>query len=319
MLVRCWVCHGDKTSARYSAREMMFGLREQFNYVECSNCGALQIESVPDDMSRYYPSNYCSFGARGLLRILKDERLRYVATGKSLLGWAIWRWKPMTSEFVDVPNVAKDAAILDIGCGAGQWLEELYFRGFRRLFGVDRFAPDSVCRLEPFRIMRRTVLDLATDGARFDFVYAGHSLEHIAEQRETVRAIAALLKPGGKFRFLVPWVSSEAWEKYRTDWVQLDAPRHFVLHSRRSLEILAESAGLRLTHLECNSGSMQFWGSEQYLRDIPLRSRRSLSRCKPPGIFTQAQIAAWEREAGELNARLRGDQIVAEMSHPASD
>jgi hypothetical protein len=40
---------------------MQLGLREEFEYFECSKCGCLQIEEVPLDLSKYYPDNYYSY------------------------------------------------------------------------------------------------------------------------------------------------------------------------------------------------------------------------------------------------------------------
>jgi len=34
---------------------------DEFNYILCANCGCLQIEKAPDDMSKYYPRGYYSF------------------------------------------------------------------------------------------------------------------------------------------------------------------------------------------------------------------------------------------------------------------
>jgi len=39
--------------------------------------------------------------------------------------------------------------------------------------------------------------------------------------------------PGGWCVIRIPTVSSFAWEHYREQWVQLDAPRHFFLHKVR--------------------------------------------------------------------------------------
>src|SRR5262245_27486287 len=52
---------GSTAGNHYVAREMMFGLREQFRYFECSSCGCVQIQNPPSDVGRYYPDNYYSF------------------------------------------------------------------------------------------------------------------------------------------------------------------------------------------------------------------------------------------------------------------
>jgi hypothetical protein len=58
-------------------------------------------------------------------------------------------------------------------------------------------------------------------------------------------------------------------------WVQLDAPRHFFLHSANSLGLLAGKVGMAVTETVYDSDELQFVGSEQYLKGIPLRSENS--------------------------------------------
>src|SRR5690606_13809129 len=106
----------------------------------------------------------------------------------------------------------------------------------------------------------------------------------------------------------VPVADSWAWRHYGTDWVQLDAPRHLFLHTRRSLDLLAADAGLVVERVADDSGAFQFWGSEQYRRDIPLRDPRSYAVNPRASDFTAAQIREFRRRAADLNARGEGDQ-----------
>jgi hypothetical protein len=59
--VSCRICANTKGNKRHLAREMMFGLRDEFEYVECANCGCLQIKEIPHNLSDYYPEAYYSF------------------------------------------------------------------------------------------------------------------------------------------------------------------------------------------------------------------------------------------------------------------
>src|SRR5450759_3767686 len=52
---QCRVCNNNLGNRSYIAQEMMFGLREQFTYFQCSECGLLQIAQIPLDMTLYYP------------------------------------------------------------------------------------------------------------------------------------------------------------------------------------------------------------------------------------------------------------------------
>ena len=39
---------------------MMFGLREEFEFFECGNCGCVQIAEVPANLAKYYPEEYAA-------------------------------------------------------------------------------------------------------------------------------------------------------------------------------------------------------------------------------------------------------------------
>jgi len=100
----------------------------------------------------------------------------------------------------------------------------------------------------------------------------------------------------------VPTVSSYAWEQYREHWFQIDAPRHFVLHSIDSLRRLGESNGLILDHLDFDSTENQILWSERYRSGIPISEGSAFSR--------SARRTA-RAFADRLNSERRGDQVVA--------
>jgi hypothetical protein len=137
-----------------------------------------------------------------------------------------------------------------------------------------------------------------------------HSFEHLADPAETLRQVEARLAPGGRCLIRLPLADSEAWAQYGVDWVQLDAPRHLFLHTRRSLALLAEGAGLEIEAVEHDSYALQFWGSEQYRRDIPLMSEQSYRWGAGAPVFTTEQIAGWATESERLNREGRGDQAA---------
>jgi hypothetical protein len=128
------------------------------------------------------------------------------------------------------------------------------------------------------------------------------------EPLSVLERIRGLLNEGGTVLIRIPVASSEAFEVYGRDWVALDAPRHFFLHTRASMDLLARRAGLEVARVVYDSTAFQFWGSEQYRKDIPLRDPRSYDTDPAQSIFTRSDIAAFEARARELNTAGRGDQ-----------
>jgi SAM-dependent methyltransferase len=290
----------------------MFGLRDVFTYFQCSRCGCLQIAEIPSDMSRYYPPAYYSFRlatrrvsggpARRLFRRLRD---RYAALGRGAVGRALYALAPnRTLRLLSRLPLTLRSRILDVGCGAGTLLYTMRGAGFENLLGVDPYLARDVEYPNGLRVLKKTVHEAAGE---WDLVMFHHSLEHVGDPLETMRSASRLLAPGGACLVRTPTVSSYAWEHYGVHWVQIDAPRHFFLHSRESLALLAEKAELRVVDVVYDSTRLQFRGSEQYLRDIPLKP---LDRKRRRSVFTRAELKAFSRLAEQMNREGRGDQAA---------
>ncbi len=305
----CLICGNAHDNQRWTAREMMFGLRDRFEYRECAACGCLTLISPPADLSRYYPADYYAHGRprresglkRYLWRVLADQVLgRPSALGRVL----VWRFgAPEFTEWVRTAEVSRDAMILDVGCGNGWLLRHIRAAGWHRLTGVDPFLdheitwPDGV-------VLRRCALDEVT--GHFDFIMAHHSFEHMPDPCAAARHMARLLAPGGRVLIRVPVADSEAWRTYRSDWVQLDAPRHHVIPTRVGMEHIARQAGLRIERVTYDSTGFQFWGSDQYRHDVALADarRRSGDAC----LCSASARAQYDARARVLNESGGADQ-----------
>ena len=313
-VAECKIC-GHLEGVVYSAREMMFGIRDRFSYLECRACGCLQLIAPPADLSPYYPQNYYSIvPERGRARWLdaaRDLRNRYVFTGSGLAGRLLASVSPyplpQPSHWLTNSRCGPDSRILDVGCGSGKLLSDLARVGFRNLTGVDPMIESDLRPFPGVTVVKGTLAEIQGE---FDLIMFHHSLEHIADQWGTFAAARERLSPGGTLLVRVPTVSSYAWQHYREDWVQIDAPRHFFLHSIESLRILGDRNGLLLQKLEFDSTELQFVGSELYRRDIPLVE--GLQRVSAP------EIRKARAEAEKLNRQGRGDQAVFYFSEAAA-
>lgn len=311
----CRVCGERGHAASYRVREMMFGSRDEFDYFACAACGCLQIAEIPHDLARHYGQGYYSFAERpphqGLQARLVRARNRYLSGMPDPLGWAASRVKPYLAMAALRPlGLRRDARIVDVGCGGGELLLALQAIGFDHLLGVDPFVAASLDLGGGLRVLRT---DLSAIAGQRDLVMFHHSLEHIATQREVLHAACQLLVPGGRCLVRIPTVSSFAWREYGVDWCALDAPRHLYLHSVKSIRLLAQQAGFTVEGIRSDSTTFQFWGSEQYRRDIPLMTPGSHAIAPAAGAFTAAELKAFARRAARLNRDDDGDQIVVTL------
>jgi SAM-dependent methyltransferase len=302
----CRICQSTEVSSTVTAREMMFGFRDTFSYFECAGCGCVQIEEIPADPGKYYPQNYYSFqSSRALERWLKKRWAMCSYHGSDPVGSLIVFafGKNAAVESVRRTGVKFDADILDVGCGDGDLLLQLHSLGFSSLTGVDPFLANDIVYKNGVRVLKKNLGEM---NGQFDLIMLHHSLEHVADPAEILRQAARILRTDGQLVIRVPVAGSFAWRHYKANWIQLDPPRHIFLPTVKSMEILAARAGLRLGRVVFDSTEFQFWASEQYLLDIPLRDARSqLSLLKRLRAF--GKMRKQRRQAKELNAKGEGD------------
>ena len=270
-LSRCRVCAGPVVLALV-VREMMIGARDSFDYYECQDCGCLQIARIPADLDRYYGDTYYTKDQRrqglrpggllGFRRRWTRLRLLHLRFARAISGrrYARFEWFRRT-------GTGLEDKILDVGCGSGRLLRRLYNEGFERLTGIDaRLESGSQEAVGP----EFERISLEDHRGSYHLVMSHHSFEHVEDPLRGFAAFARLVEPGGSLLLRLPIADSWARWHYGADWVQIDAPRHLHLHTRRSIEVLAEGSGFRVADVVDDSGPFQIWGSELYRRGISI-------------------------------------------------
>lgn len=314
-LMRCKICNSTNETELIEVNEMMFGMKEKFVYFQCPTCECLQISQIPTDISKYYPSDYLSFHTpspqvnentiKGLIRRLRNN---YAYYNKGVLGKFFYNFYPLeVLRIISKVNLTRTSSILDVGSGAGALLYDIKELGFDNLLGVDPFIDKDIEYENKLRILKKSIHEV--DG-KWDLIMLHHSFEHVSDPFETLLSVEKLLNQGGTCLIRIPTVSSFAWEHYKENWVQLDAPRHYFLHSIKSISLLAKNANLTVDKIIYDSTDFQFWGSEQYIKDIALTDSRSRFVNTASKIFTRKEILNFKQRAEELNQQNHGDTMA---------
>jgi SAM-dependent methyltransferase len=309
---RCLACHNEEGNRIFSAREMMFGMGESFEYLECSACQSLRIVNIPQHLAKYYSEDYYSFHRRtenALKAFLKRKRAEHALGRRQPIGGLLCRilGVPEFVEWIETSAVSYHDAILDVGCGAGYLLGELQIAGFKNLTGIDPFLTSNL-EFEGVHLLKAGMKDLE---GNYDFIMLHHSFEHMGDPVAALREIHRLLRPGRSALVRCPLAGSYACRTYGSDWVQLDAPRHLFIPSRAGFAQLAETCGFELWKMSCDSTEFQFEGSELYRRGIPLRSDSHGES------FSRLETRRYRKWATKLNRNLDGDSACFYLRKPA--
>ncbi len=309
----CKICGNSVNNTSFVAREMMLGFRDEFEYFQCSECECLQIAEIPENQQKYYPDNYYSFikpkisRFKNYLWYFKHKRTLYYLNGEDTIGSILTKLfgKPNLPDWIKYVKLHVDSKILDVGCGAGDLLISLQQEGFSDLTGFDPYIQEDLYYENGVRVLKS---GLGEPGEYFDFIMLHHSFEHVPDPIDLLKTIYEKIVYSGLVLVRIPVVSSFAWKKYKTNWVQLDAPRHLFLHSIKSMELLSKLAGFRVESVEFDSSAFQFWGSEQIIENIPFNDPKSYKNGINNSIFTENDIKRYSAEAEELNLAKSGDQ-----------
>ncbi len=295
----CRICQNAENNTAYLAREMMYGLREEFEYFQCGACGCVQIAAFPEEMDAYYPEDYYSFQPKKMsafeafakkeisLNTLKTSNPLGKLLRKAFPGHLLWLNEHCKVDF--------NSGILDVGCGQGNLLMEMHRYGFRNLTGVDPFIEKDINYSNGVTVLKKQIQDVKDS---YDLIMLHHSLEHMPNQDEVFRKLRDILNPDGRIVIRVPVADSAAWEKYGINWVELDPPRHFFLHTKESIDLMAGRHGLKVHHRLYDSSSFEIIGSEKWKRDIPSND--------PTPEDLQKEKSRYQKEVEQLNSEERG-------------
>jgi len=309
----CRICGNAEGNAAYFPKEMMFGWRDEFEYLECARCGCLQIAEIPADLAKYYPGDdYYAYKPPkekhnpAWMLALRHQRTRHFLGEPNLAGALVAALSKRSEHFdwFRGRGVRLDSRILDVGCGAGRLLMKLQREGFTSLAGADPFIAEDIDYGNGVRIAKRGVDALE---GQYDFIMLHHSFEHMPDPAAALRALAPRLAAGGTLLLRMPVADSWARRHYGLNWTNWDAPRHLHLHTRRSVALLAQGAGMTVAEVACDSSGQQFSSSELYIRGVPYVEH---GKYRPGGrsdAFLQAEWDDFQRRAAELNAKGEGD------------
>lgn len=269
----CKICGNTESNQTLKVREMMFGLREEFTYFQCNKCGCLQIAELPVEMLKYYSGeNYYSFLSKTketgkFKQYLKKLYIDLYYHSIIPTGSYVKRF-PFFKTLKELKIKNRQTNILDIGCGNGKLIRQLYSCGYENVLGIDPYIEKEIS-FGSAKIYKTDVCNFVPD-KQFDLIMLHHSFEHIAEQHETLQSICKILKPEGLLLIRIPLCDCFAFRKYRENWFQIDAPRHFFIHTVKSMQFLSEKHGYIMDKLIYDSNESQFIDSEKYCRDITL-------------------------------------------------
>ncbi|GHT75984.1 putative methyltransferase [Bacteroidia bacterium] len=304
--MKCKICGNTNWNSSYLGKEMNFGMGDEFLYFKCAKCGCLQIAEIPDDMGKYYPENYYSFHVENVK--LKTKLANYLL--KNAIQSRLGKFKPIgwiarlyRARYRDLHfyltngQFNYNSKILDVGCGIGELLVKMHQWGFRNLAGIDPYLKEDITYFDTVKLYKKEIFDLHEN---FDLIMLHHSFEHMSNPSAIMSKLTELLSDDGLLIIRIPVVDCYLWRKYQMNWVQVDAPRHFFLHSISSIALLVQMNGLKIKEVKYDSINYPFAISEYYSING--------NRCENMKTLSKKDLRLFSKKAKELNRLNDGDQ-----------
>jgi 2-polyprenyl-3-methyl-5-hydroxy-6-metoxy-1,4-benzoquinol methylase len=229
---QCPVCGGTDFTPLYTAHDSTVS-HETFSIKACTHCHLGITSPRPDNenLSRYYQSeNYISHSGNssGLTAKMYLTARRYTL-----------QWKRRIVE-----NYCGKGAVLDIGCGTGEFLSVMQQNNWE----VAGIEPSLVGRTKAESLIGKKVVPNLESITleKVNAITLWHVLEHIVDLGQTLESIHRLLEPRGTVFIAVPnYLSADA-KYYKEHWAGLDVPRHLWHFTKESMALLLKQNGFIL-------------------------------------------------------------------------
>jgi SAM-dependent methyltransferase len=153
----------------------------------------------------------------------------------------------MVEKYVDPLNLPKDAAILDLGCGPGYFLDEMKKREYTNLVGVT-LSPDDVknCESKGHTVKKYDLSFLPQQDGYYDesvdFIFLRHALEHSPYPIFSLMEYNRILKQGSYIYIEVPAPDCDRKHEYNLN--------HYSILGEHQLSALLQRTGFKIDRME---------------------------------------------------------------------
>jgi 2-polyprenyl-3-methyl-5-hydroxy-6-metoxy-1,4-benzoquinol methylase len=269
IVLRCDLCGASEAEMLLVNRDRLHGIPGEFPVIRCLSCGLVRLSPRPDRESLpfYYPSEeYYAYQPPGESERVRRGRLRVAraglrAAGLSRLGYDVdtpptWaraavrafpNYLTVRAAYGDpgFPHSLPGGSALDVGCGAGGFLNHLRRLGWS-VTGVDVSAPalETARSTLGLDVHLGELQDVPLRPASFDFIHMRHVIEHVSSPLATLRRAAELLRSGGLIYIETPNIDSFGFRHCGRLWFPLETPRHLWLFSQSTMRRALAESGL---------------------------------------------------------------------------
>ncbi|MBU4285007.1 methyltransferase domain-containing protein [Patescibacteria group bacterium] len=258
----CPLCGSWEREVISSGREHEFKdtTQDLFFVVKCKNCDLVYLNPRPDkkELDIIYPKNYCCHNEQ--YSEINTKR-NFLVRLKNYLNHCLGFPSRIRQVLKLIPKQSQ-IKILDVGCGSGGALD--VFRESCRgalTTGIDfDERAINITAAKGHSVIKAKIEDVELAKENFDIIYSSNVIEHVSDPFQMFQKVAFALKPSGIFFCETPdfdSVDSKLFAK-SGHWGGFHFPRHWTFFTPKTLEKIADKAGLKLEKIK-HSPVPIFW------------------------------------------------------------
>jgi SAM-dependent methyltransferase len=227
--VSCESCDSVDAQVLYTAIDRFSHPEAGFPLVKCRNCGLVYVNPRPriEEIAAFYPDAYYD------TEVFRESLPDSVAHSSEV------------RRLADIGRFANKGRILDVGCGAGQFLAAAREAGWQASgLEISPLAAGHCRDHYGLDVVETDLLSAHFPDEQFDVVTMWGVLEHLHHPKQALNEAFRILKPGGLLVTLTPNIGCTQARVFREKWHLLDAPRHLYHFSETTLRQMALQASL---------------------------------------------------------------------------
>src|SRR4030043_2356320 len=239
----CFICGGELDYYLTGEDYLYLVGSNKFDLYSCKGCKLKIINPLckQEQLNSYYPGNYYAFRELESKSFLKKLKVNLIninykekTSGLSDIFFRILNKIADVEMYFGVPLGSYGTKkFLDIGCGDGEFVRIMLQNGW------DSYGYEIGEKKEVGRIFKHPDFTQVTfNNMKFDCIRIWHVFEHVANPREYLKKIFAILSDEGVVYIGLPNIDSINAKIFRKYWLGYDMPRHQINYNLTNIKNL---------------------------------------------------------------------------------
>lgn len=239
--IKCPICNHNEFKHVLTGEDNINHIKGKFNVVKCTHCSLMLTNPRPNsnEIKKFYPETYqpynVNFNKAALLAKIR-QKFSYI-------------YKIIDpKDTIDFDLKKNKVNVLEIGCGAGNFLYELKLLHPKwNIVGTDISKKNiDILNKNKINAFVSDSTKLPIKSKSIDIVYGWMVIEHIHMLNQALSEVNRVLKDNGIFCLSIP--NAESWELkfFGKNWFALHLPNHLYHFTETSISMLLQKNGFKI-------------------------------------------------------------------------